>query len=67
MIKVLLGAWASISLTVVLLIVFVKLIVILFRFVKSIIREADRKYFYFGFIFMVLLTFSVLLAIALGY
>lgn len=67
MIQIILGSWASICFIVVLLVCFIKLMVILYSMVKNIIKENDRKYFFTGFIGMTLLTFGVLLAIALGY
>jgi len=67
MIQIVLGLWTSICFTVVLLVCFIKLMIILYSMVKNIIKENDRKYFYTGFICMTLLTFGVLLAIALGY
>lgn len=67
MIQIILGSWASICFTVVLFVCFIKLMIILYSMVKNIIKENDRKYFYTGFIGMTLLTFGVLLAIALGY
>lgn len=67
MIKVILGSWASICFALVLIVLFIKLIMILYSTIKNVIKENDRKYFYVGFIGMTLLTFGVLLAITLGY